>query len=340
MNGKFKSRTSRNGASFPTNNTTHRCFDYHKSSSSKRAGEAILTCSDCKREFRVPSTTTAYRCYKCQGVSNSNSFSARNKRAVLCGVTYGKRKFRLDGTINDVVNMKDLLLNKFKFPFECIRVLTEEEKDPNFIPTKRNIQESLKWLVKDCQSGDSLVFYYSGHGLQQPEGHKGDEIDGLDETICPVDFMKEGMITDNEINSTIVHPLKNGVTLHAILDACHSATTLDLMHVYRKVNGRWKWVDNKPPSKEPIVKGTNGGVVICLSACEDSQMAADTGAFGGKEMNGLMTYLLTKTIREHSGITYGHLLEKIHEEIVKIHQSKYYTGILNRIFHRKVEQVG
>ncbi|PNX70656.1 metacaspase-1-like protein, partial [Trifolium pratense] len=110
----------------------------------------------------------------------------------------------------------------------------EEQKDPNLIPTRRNIVESLKWLVKDCQSGDSLVFYFSGHGMQQPADDKEDEIDGLDETICPVDFIREGMITDNEINSTIVEPLKNGVKLHAIIDACHSGTTLDLMHVYKK----------------------------------------------------------------------------------------------------------
>ena len=77
------------------------------------------------------------------------------------------------------------------------------------------------------------MFYFSGHGLQQPEYCKGDEIDGLDETICPVDFLREGMITDNEINSIIVQPLKQGVTLHAIVDACHSGTILDLLFVYK-----------------------------------------------------------------------------------------------------------
>ncbi|KHN33530.1 Metacaspase-1 [Glycine soja] len=172
--------------------------------------------------------------------------------------------------------MKNLLLDKFKFPIGCIRVLTEEEKDANLIPTKRNILESLKWLVKDCKSEDSLVFYFSGHGLQQPEYCKGDEIDGLDETICPVDFVREGMITDNDINSTIVQPLKKGVTLHAVIDACHSGTTLDLMYLCKKEKGSWNWKDSKPPhSKKPMTKQTNGGLSICLSACKDSQMAAD-----------------------------------------------------------------
>jgi len=99
--------------------------------------------------------------------------------------------------------------------------------------TKKNILQSMEWLVKDCQAGDSLVFYFSGHGLRQPDFER-DERDGFDENICPVDFMTEGMIRDNEINSLIVWPLKKDVTLHAIVDACHSGTILDLEHVYNR----------------------------------------------------------------------------------------------------------
>lgn len=110
--------------------------------------------------------------------------------------------------------------------------IAEQEQNANLIPTKHNKLESLKWLVKDCQPGDSFVFYFSGHGLQQPD-FKEDKIDGFDETLCPVDFLGEGMIIDNEINSIIVWPLKEGVTLHAIVDACHSGTILDLLFVYK-----------------------------------------------------------------------------------------------------------
>ncbi|RDX79109.1 Metacaspase-1, partial [Mucuna pruriens] len=164
--------------------------------------------------------------------STSTSTSRHNKRAVLCGVSYRRTKFRLKGAINDIRSMKELLIKNFKFPKECIRVLTEQEQNANLIPTKNNILESLRWLVKDCQPGDSLVFYFSGHGLQQPDFEE-DEIDGFDETLCPVDFLREGMIIDNEKNSTIVWPLKKGVTLHAIVDACHSGTILDLLNVYK-----------------------------------------------------------------------------------------------------------
>ncbi|WJX22041.1 hypothetical protein P8452_11388 [Trifolium repens] len=354
----------------PTKTTTGgACFDHHKFLSSKHTMEKELACSGCKRKFVVPTKVTAYCCRECQGVSKSisgykqlreNSSGAKffnqyqlhnaagysssllstattgNKRAVLCGVSYSRRQYRLKGTVNDVVNMNSLLVENFGFPIQSIHVLTEEPKDPNLIPTKRNIMESLKWLVKDCKLGDSLVFYFSGHGTQQY--YKEDENFLLKGTIFPVDFLREGMITNNEINSTIVEPLKNGVKLHAIIDACHSGTTLDLMHVYKKDNGNWKWINNNTPSIEPGTKCTNGGVAICFSACEESQMAADAAVFGGKEMNGVMTYLLTKIIREYSGITYSSLLEKLHEDIGKIQQNKHFNGFFRRIFYSRIDQ--
>lgn len=91
---------------------------------------------------------------------------------------------------------------------------------------------ALQWLVQGCRSGDSLVFHFSGHGSTQPD-YSMDEIDGYDETLCPVDFETQGMILDDEINATIVRPLPHGAKLHAIIDACHSGTVLDLPFLCR-----------------------------------------------------------------------------------------------------------
>ncbi|THU45532.1 hypothetical protein C4D60_Mb02t18920 [Musa balbisiana] len=114
---------------------------------------------------------------------------------------------------------------------------TQEETDPYKIPTKHNIRMALYWLVQGCQPGDSLVFHYSGHGSQQRSYHS-DEVDGYDETLCPLDFESQGMIVDDEINATIVRPLPHGVKLHAIIDACHSGTVLDLPFLCR-MNRKW-----------------------------------------------------------------------------------------------------
>ncbi|KAI8028594.1 Metacaspase-1, partial [Camellia lanceoleosa] len=193
------------------------------------------------------------------------------KRAVLCGVSYQKKKHKLKGTINDVNRMKSLLTDHFGFLETSICVLTEEEDDPNHIPTKENTQKALRWLVADCKSGDSLVLYFSGHGLRQPDFDM-DENDDYNETICPSDFMTAGMILDNDINNTIVKPLKEGVKLHAIIDACHSGTILDLDHVYDRKQKLW--VDNKPTLG--VKKSTDSGLAISLSACANDQMASDT----------------------------------------------------------------
>jgi len=108
----------------------------------------------------------------------------------------------------------------------------EEESDPYRRPTKSNMRLALSWLVQGCQPGDSLVFHFSGHGSQQKD-YNGDELDGYDETLCPTDFETQGMIVDDEINAVIVKPISHGVKLHAIIDACHSGTVLDLPFLCR-----------------------------------------------------------------------------------------------------------
>lgn len=81
--------------------------------------------------------------------------------------------------------------------------------------------------MQGVQAGDSLVFHFSGHGLQK-RNYTLDEIDGYDETLCPLDYETKGMIVDDELNATLVRPLPRGAKLHAIIDACHSGTMLDL----------------------------------------------------------------------------------------------------------------
>jgi hypothetical protein len=100
------------------------------------------------------------------------------------------------------------------------------------VPNKDNLRLAMRWLVEGCTSGDSLVFHFSGHGMQKLDSN-GDEVDGYDEAICPLDFEDRGVILDDEINETIVRPLGPGVKLHAIVETCHSGTILDLPYLCR-----------------------------------------------------------------------------------------------------------
>ncbi|KAM1030451.1 hypothetical protein ACFX13_035062 [Malus domestica] len=240
------------------------------------------------------------------------------KLAVLCGVSYNGKSYKLQGTVNDVQCMKYFLVDRLGFPTASILMLTEYETDPFRIPTKQNMRMALQWLMQGCQSGDSLLFHFSGHGSTQHD-FSNDEIDGNDETVCPVDFETEGMIIDDEINATIVRPVPHGAKLHAIVDACHSGTVLDLRFVCRINREGYSWEDQQ---YSPIYKGTSGGPAVFISACDDHQKSADTTVLSGDTSTGALTYSFIQAAENDRGSTYGSLLNAMRH---KIREAK--TGI-------------
>lgn len=236
------------------------------------------------------------------------------KRAVICGISYRGTAIELKGCLNDAKCMSYLLMSKFRFPESAILVLTEDQMDPRRQPTKYNIMQALEWLVHGCQSGDSLVFHFSGHGSQQPN-YKGEELDGFDETLVPVDFMTAGQILDDDINTTIVRPLPTGVDLHAIVDACHSGTVLDLPFLYRyRGHENFAWEDHRPVTG--TWKGTAGGNVYSFSGCDDHQTVFDSMEdLGRLTSTGEMTYCFIQAIERGYGSTYGSLLNAMRSAI-------------------------
>ena len=77
-----------------------------------------------------------------------------------------------------------------------IVILTDDQSSPSLIPTKSNILRAMEVLVQDAKPGDSLFFHFAGHG-QSVKDLDGDEADGLDEAICPLDFDDKGCIIDD-----------------------------------------------------------------------------------------------------------------------------------------------
>lgn len=127
--------------------------------------------------------------------------------------------------------MSSYLVEQFGYKREDMVVLTDDQQNPMSQPTKQNILRAMHWLVKDARPNDSLFFHYSGHGGQTKD-LDGDEDDGYDEVIYPVDFRQVGHITDDEMHRILVRPLSAGVRLTAIFDSCHSGTALDLPYIY------------------------------------------------------------------------------------------------------------
>ncbi|KAH3902308.1 related to Metacaspase-1 [Saccharomycodes ludwigii] len=153
------------------------------------------------------------------------------KKALLIGINYIGTQNELHGCINDVSNMQTFLVNHFGYNPDDIVVLTDDQSNLSKVPTRENMIRAMRWLVSNAQPNDSLAFHYSGHG-GQVEDQDGDEDDGLDDVIYPVDFQTAGPIIDDELHDIMVKPLPQGCRLTALFDSCHSGTVLDLPYTY------------------------------------------------------------------------------------------------------------
>lgn len=151
--------------------------------------------------------------------------SKGTKRAVLIGINYTGQQGQLSGCHNDVGNIFSYLKDKQGFAESDCLVLMDNKK--NHSPTKENIMNAFARITQYAVAGDIVFVHYSGHGGRLRDDN-GDEDDGYDETLVPVDFQRNGQIRDDDILKTLVRPLKAGVVMTCLMDCCHSGTVLDL----------------------------------------------------------------------------------------------------------------
>jgi hypothetical protein len=152
------------------------------------------------------------------------------RRAVLIGINYEGQDGELSGCHNDCLNMKDYIMNEWGFEEENIIVLMDDRQHTS--PTRYNILQAYKTLAASCQSGDAVFCHYSGHGGRVVDDDVGEEVDGYDETLVPVDYYNSGQIRDDDLNETLLRPMPDGVSAVFLMDCCHSGTVLDLPYQY------------------------------------------------------------------------------------------------------------
>lgn len=247
---------------------------------------------------------------------------APRKRALIVGCSYSGQSNALPGTINDAHAIYKLLVGCFNFPDDSgnIMYLTDDHHDSSRLPTRRNILKGFEWLMKDLHSGDSLFFYFTGHGGTQDDP-SGSEPRG-NQVICPCDYSTRGIITDTEIHKHLVTPLPPGVVLHALVDSCHSGTVMNLPHNADIKKGHFTgWSEEYPG--QSWKRGTLGGLAIQISAAQHNQYAREGQMKGGRASSsgvrqGAATYGFTRAIKRHQkqwgfDVTYEELMETMYE---------------------------
>lgn len=155
------------------------------------------------------------------------------KRALLIGCNY---KNLPDGQLkacnDDVRSMKDFLVNVYGFPEspDFMTVLLDDRQHKP--PTHQNIIEAFKQLAEKSQPGDAVFVLFTGHGCRALDSRIDSESESYDEAILPLDFESKGVIRDTLLFKTFLAPMKKGVLVTCIIDACHTGVMMDLPYLW------------------------------------------------------------------------------------------------------------
>ena len=230
-------------------------------------------------------------------------------KALLVGINkYPNPSNELRGCVNDILDIEHFITETNKvYSKQNIKKLTDRQA------TKKEIVIQIKWLVEGAQSGDQLLFHYSGHGAQAPTLFPTLEEDGLDEIICPYDFDGSAATTlrDKEF-AQLFAGLPKGVHFVWISDSCHAEdlsrdVNTNEATIYRQFQGVAPTIEGIAPNNyeklpeasaigiTPITAPLNGAL---LSACASHELSAD--AYINKRYNGAFTHYLIKNLLQYS----------------------------------------
>lgn len=243
------------------------------------------------------------------------SLQAQTKHALIVGISdYGNAKedpnkwSNINGA-NDVTLLSPL----FKQQGYKVTTLTDAQA------TYSGITSALKKVAKQSQKGDIVYLHFSMHG-QPFEDLNGDEADGWDEALIPVDAQMhyakgkyEGKkhLVDDELEkyiSQIRSKIGPNGKLYVVLDACHSGTSSrgDDEHIRGTRegftrSGKYYTPDRSKETNDyfnvPTAKGQSP--VTIVEACRSYQLNKEVRDTDTNVWYGSLSYYIAKAMEEY-----------------------------------------
>ncbi|KAL5665263.1 hypothetical protein ACJX0J_025371, partial [Zea mays] len=123
-----------------------------------------------------------------------------------------------------------------------------------------SMEGSPRYTLIPCSSLSPVLALYM-------EGEAGAQIDRI---LAPCSPDADGIVASIRALHGSVRPLVPGAKLHAVVDACHNDSVLDLPFLCNMSRtGNWQWEDHRPPSS--VCKGTSGGQAVLISGYSDDK---------------------------------------------------------------------
>ena len=195
----------------------------------------------------------------------------------------------LEGAVNDVQAMREVLISRFGFDDADVHVLV------NAGATRDRILSEIRHdLIEPAAPGDVSFFFYAGHG-SQVRNSKSAEADKMDESIVPADANRgQPDLRDKEVARIFDEALDKRVLLTMAFDSCHSgsiARGISRPTRYRMLPPDPRDVADPSAPKPPEERGA-----LVLSAAQDDQLAGETRD-EDKTPHGLFSWAFLKTLR-------------------------------------------
>jgi hypothetical protein len=187
------------------------------------------------------------------------------KKALLIGIDYiNSEKLRLYGCINDANLIANMLMDVFDYEKKNITMIRDDTENTELVPNKKNLLKSFRKIFDDSKDCEEIWIHYSGHGTYRTDDDN-DEKDFQDEVIVPIDYKREGIISDDMLLQLVN---KSKCRTIITFDCCNSGSLWDLPYRFEYKNNRFqRFYENK---NELLNKE-----IFMLSSCRDYQLSID-----------------------------------------------------------------
>jgi len=209
------------------------------------------------------------------------------KKALLIGINYYNTANKLNGCIEDIKNMRNALVDAYNYPVGNIVMLRDDSADS--LPTRSNILGQLSALVQQSAQLEEIWVHYSGHG-SYIQDRNGDEISGRDSTIVPCDFLKTGVIVDDEL-LTLLKQVRPTCRVILLFDSCYSGSVCDLPWSFEFIAGN---TFSRSLVDRVVLAHPN---IYMMSGCKDTQTSADIYVASNKAYAGAFTNAFLECLR-------------------------------------------
>jgi hypothetical protein len=253
----------------------------------------------------------------------------QSTHALLIGINryaHMSEAAQLNGCVNDVRSMADILSGRFGFSNRNITVLTDRQA------TRSGILTAMDDLLQRVEKDDLVVVCYSGHGSRMRD-REGDKPDGWDQTIVPHDSGRKQHpnrdITDDEIYSWLLELSAVTPYIALIFDSCYSGSIArdPFAAKVRWLEADQRPVEELPPSPVPAGSamrspGPSGWLplsnrYVLLAACRGDEHCFEIKVDG--VAHGALTYFVAQELVEAAGeTTYRDIFERCSGKITAI----------------------